>query len=202
MAVVIAAVPALHRAWLGWRDGATVEMRTVIVTVFGVLLALRFWEFGTTLIAKNISADPRYVAIFVFVVLGIAGASLAALAVKLKSYPFHSPERNVPDQVLGVIAGLFGGSLLGGSLAMLMVIALPSRYGAEETPKFALMPGAWPALFCREVEKLAGLEPTSPDRTRFVSVGFREEEVDVGDGAPDADPGTRMVKLMPVLIWR
>ncbi len=195
--------PALYRAWLGWRDGATVEMRTVIVTVFGVLLALRFWEPGTTLIAKNVpTADPRYVAMIVFLVLGIAGASLAALAVKLKGYPFHSPERNVLDQVLGVIVGFFGGALLGGSLAMLMVIALPSRYGAEDTPEFALKPGTVPVMFCRQIEEWVGIEPTSPDRTRFASVGFREEELAAGDRAPDAAPGTRLVKLMPVLIWR
>ncbi len=202
LAIGIAAAPAGYRAWLGWRDGATTEMRYLIVTVFGVLLALRFWEFCTSLIAGNLPADPRYVAIFVFAVLGIAGASLASLAVRLKGYPFHSPERNLPDRILGVLAGLLGGSLLGSTLAMLLVVALPSRYGGADTPEVATLPGTLPIMFCREVEKLAGIEPTSPDRTRFASVGFREEAVSEADNAPDAAPGTVMVKLMPVLVWR
>lgn len=193
---------ALYRGWLGWRDGATTEMRYFIVIVFSVLLALRFWEPGTRIILNLVSLDQRYVALFVFALLGVVGATFSALAVRLQGYPFFQQRANVVDQVLGVVVGLAGGALLGGTLAMLVVLALPARYGAPDTPAWALRPGSLPMEFCRQVEDWIEIEPRSEDRTRFPTVGFREEEVSAADDAPDAEPGTRMVKMMPVIVWR
>ncbi|MGC1480034.1 MAG: CvpA family protein [Chthoniobacterales bacterium] len=202
LAFVLLAVPALYRGWLGWRDGATTEMRHLIVIVFSVLLALRFWEPGTRIILNLVAADPRWIALFVFSLLAVVGATFASLAVRLQGYAFHQAKANVVDQVLGVIVGLAGGTLVGGTLAMLMVLALPNRYGADDTPEVALRPGSLPLEFCRQVEELIEIDSRGPNGTRFPTVGFREEAVDASDDAPEAEPGMRMVRMTPVLVWR
>ncbi len=202
LAILAVAGATLYRAWFGWRDGAATEMRYLIVTVFAVLLGLHFWQPATEFLAKNVPVDPRYLALLVFVGLTALGAFVAGLAVRLKGYGFHQQRANRVDQGLGAIVGLANGALIGSTLVMVMVIALPVYFADPEKPDMAQRIGVWPMQFCREVEKVAAVLPGSPDRTRFPAIKFELREAEAGDDVPKAGAGERMMVKEAVVVWR
>ncbi len=202
LAIAAVAGPAIYRVWMGWRDGATTEMRYLIVTVFAVLLALHFWEPATKFLVSNVSVDPRYLALVVFIGLIAVGSFGAGLAVRLKGYGFHQQRENRVDQVLGAVVGLASGALIGSTFLMVLVIALPVYFADPEKSDTAQRIGVWPMQFCRQVEALASVGPGSPDRTRFPAVKFELRDAGSGDDVPEAQAGERMMVKKPVIVWR
>ncbi len=202
LAILAFVGPPLSRAWLGWRDGATTEVRYLIVTVFAVLLGLRFWQPATEFLARNVPVDSRFIALAVFIGFVALGAFVAGLAVRLKGYGFHQQRANWLDQGLGAVVGLANGALIGSTFVMVLVIALPVYFADPDKPDTAQRIGVWPMEFCREAEKVAAMLPGSPGRTLFPAIKFETRDVEAGDQVPDAAEGERVVVKVPVVVWR
>jgi len=200
--IIIAAAPALYRAAYGWRNGASTEMRHVITYLFALLVAVRFWEPLADLLQKGLNFDLRFIAIGAYALLFAAGAVAAGVAVRIKSQAYRSVSADFLNQGLGLLAGAFSGSLLGGSLALLLGIAIPTRVTeADSAIVNALI--KWPQTLTAAVESgLAGVPRGSDSAIRFPVIIFSEVPV-----APDtaeagaAEPGTAVMQLQPALSW-
>ncbi len=202
--VVIACVPVLLRVWHGWRDGATVEMRHVIMGLFALLAALHFWKPLTVIAQRGIAIDPRLLAIAAFAVLYIAAAAAASFAVRLKAETYSNVRFDPMNKGLGLMAGLFSGSLMGAVLAMLLVFAIPTRFEDPETSRIPLGIADWPVKIYRSFESnVARVERGSPSRTQMPKIEFDQQPVPGNSQqAQGADAGTVVVQFKPRLIWQ
>jgi len=182
--LVIAALPVLYRAWIGWRHGASTEMRHLLVNLFGVLVAIRFWQPWTQTISGGLTFDPRWVALSAFVLLYALGSTVAGFAVRLKGQVYQSVKPDYVNRALGLLSGAFTGALLGACLLWLAMVAMPGKF--DEVPQ-AMSLAAWPRDMVRGIEtNLAGVAPDSAGRTKYPQVVIAEVPA---DGTAPAEPG-------------
>lgn len=166
--VLLALLPAAYRAWQGWTHGAAAEVRHLVVNVFGLLVAIRYWQPWTEALAGGLSFDARIVALAAFVLLYALGALVAAFVVRLRAPTYRAVGREPLQQALGVVAGGFSGLLLTGTILWMGTIAAPGKFD-DLAPARDL--AAWPQAFYQSVERtLAGVPAGSPERTRFPAV--------------------------------
>ena len=180
---VLFAVPILVRAWLGWKLGAPAEMRHVIVHLFGVLVAVRYWQPCTETLQRLVTFEARFIAVGAFIFVYAIAAVAASLAVNIKAGVFQSVRRDYLSQVLGLLAGVFSGSIIGGVMALLLSLAMPAEVQAEE----AKVPGEllhWPLRLTQSVEtNFARVPPESPGKIRTPEVVIgKESEANDGEG--------------------
>jgi len=180
--LVVAALPVFYRAWIGWRHGASTEIRHLLVNFFGVLVAIRYWQPWTQTIAGGLTFDPRWVALSSFVLLYALGSAVAGFAVRLKSQVYQSVKPDYVNRGLGLLSGAFTGALLGACLLWLATVAMPGKFNA--VPQ-AVSLAAWPRDIVRGIETgIAGVAPDSTGRTKYPQVTVAEVPVDGADASP------------------
>jgi len=177
---LIALIPVVLRAWMGWRLGATTEMRYLLTALFASVVALRYWYPATMAAADFIPLAARFLAVGVFVIEFSAAWLVASLIVNLKGEVYQSVLPNPLDQVLGVVSGLFSGALLGGSLLLILAVGLtgkPENFDVGQLPvRLDELPvAAFQMLEQRVVDVPAG----SPAHTLFPQVDDSSEKQSV-----------------------
>lgn len=199
-AIWIAALgPVIYRAWEGWRNGVAFEMRRVVAYLFAMLLALLFWQKATVSLADSVAFAPRWSALCTFLIVFGLGYLVAGFAVRIRAVSFQSVASNPADSVLGLLAGVFSGSLLGGAAVLMLSLATPAATEA----KGAL--GAirdWPFTVYRFLEEnVAGVSPGSPTRARFPEVAVVRNPVD--ENVQPNENGEVLARIEPKLIgWK
>lgn len=162
----VALVPVLWRGWLGWKMGATSELRFLIVSLFGLLVALRYWYQTTAALTDFLPIDPQYLAAGVCIVLFLAAAALAGLVVNLKGEVYQSVQTNYLDSGLGVVSGLLGGGLIAASILLAASVALPGKVEGFDVKNYPMALHEYPAALFRELEKnVAHIEQASTAHT-------------------------------------
>ena len=156
------------RVWMGWRLGATAEMRYVLAFLFATLVSLRSWHPLTAAVSELITMDPQILAAGVFALVFVVAWMLAALIVNLRGEVYQSVSPNPVDNVLGAICGLASGALLGGSVMLFFAIALPGKLGGFEPDNFPVRLNHIPTGTFRLIEEgVAGVPADSPAHTLF-----------------------------------
>ena len=183
--LVLAAVPFLYRGWAGMRYGASVEIRQALMFLFGTLVAIRYWQPCVEKVSGSVTFDPRWVALGVFVVLFTLGCLVAGLVVQVKGKAFQSVKSNYFDNVLGLVAGLFSGSLLGVCLLWLATVAAPGKFDSATVAHRVI---DWPRDVFQCIETRVGVAPDSAARTRYPVVTLVPVPVNPAAGAtPEGD---------------
>ncbi len=184
----VALVPVLWRGWLGWKMGATSEIRFLIVALFGLLVSLRYWYQATAALTDFLPVDPQYLAAGVCIVLFLAAAALAGLVVNLKGEVYQSVQTNYLDSGLGVLSGLLGGGLIAASILLAASVALPGKVEGFDVKNYPMALHEYPATLFRELEKnVAHIEQASTARTPLPSLELTE-----------SDPGQKS----RVILWK
>jgi len=159
------------RVWMGWRLGATAEMRYVLAFLFAMLVSLRYWHPLTAAVSGLITIDPQILAAGVFALIFVLAWMLAALVVNLRGEVYQSVLPNPVDNGLGALCGLVSGALLGGSVMLFFAIALPGKFGGFEPDHFPVRLNHIPIGTFRFIEEdVAGMPADSPAHTLFPSV--------------------------------
>lgn len=150
--LLIAAIPLLVRAWLGWRRGATTEIRSVLVYLFALLVAMRYWHPLAQSVGPALPLDAPTAAASVFFALFFVAGIGAAVITAFRGKAFQSVNANPLDQILGLAAGLFSGSILAGALLLVLSLVLPGRWQEFDPGKIPARLDHWPAAILRTVE--------------------------------------------------
>lgn len=163
---LVALAPVLLRVWQGWRCGATREIRYLLMYLFAMLVALRYWYPATDAVSQWLPRDPRLLAGGVFPVLFFVGAWLASFAIKWRAGHVQSVQANPLDNLLGAILGLFSGAIIGCSLLLIVSVELPVLMAGFDRQKFPLPADQLPFGVFRMVERnVAGIPTQSLSRT-------------------------------------
>lgn len=190
-------VPILLAAWHGWSYGATYEFRHLLTHLIALLAAMWFWQSTNQAITGAFKLDARLAAAIAFAcVYGVAFA-IAGYAVALKAPAYCSVEANPLDQILGILAGLFTGSIVGGAIVLILTLVTPPNVQLSET---ALVAREWPARVFRLAERIAGIPADSPERASLPAIEYHEERADP-NAAPSED-GMVMMRIAPSIVWK
>jgi uncharacterized membrane protein required for colicin V production len=186
--LVVVALLVLYRAWMGWRDGATREVRILLVNLFGVLVAVRYWQAWTEKIGAAVTFDPRWVATGAFLALYMLGVVIAGFVVRIKAPSYQSVKTDYLNQTLGLAAGVFSGLLLSACVAWITAVARPA-----DADSFAAMSSlrGLPRALVQNFETAVGVAPGSSGRTRYPLVTVAEVPAD-----PKADAAAGGAVLM------
>ncbi len=161
--VLLALVPILVRAWIGWRRGATSEVRSLIVYLFATLAALRFWYPASRMLAGLIPLEPQFLAAVVFGVLFAVAVIPAALAVNLRGPVIDGVFANPINAICGALAGILSGSLIAGALLTIAVLVLPARAEGFDPGKMPVRLDEIPGAVFRTIEsRAAGVPADDP----------------------------------------
>lgn len=161
-------LPVALRGWIGWRTGATLEMRHTLVYLFAVLAALRYWRPASETVLGFLPLDPQFAAAGVFLAIFVLAALVAALIVNLKGEFYQSVAPNLFDNALGAVCGVFSGALLGGVLVMLCAFVMPGKVEAFDAAKFPARLDRLPQWVYQTVEAgVARIAAKSPAATQF-----------------------------------
>lgn len=164
--LLIACVPIIVRAWIGWRRGASFEVRSLIVYLFATLAAVRFWYPASRALAEWVPLDPQFLAAVVFGILFAAAMIPAALAVNLRGPVIESVAANPVNTVCGALAGILSGSLISGALLVIAVLVLPSRVEGFDPGKMPVRLDEIPGAVFRVIEsRVAGVPADDPARS-------------------------------------
>lgn len=183
---VIALIPVALRAWLGWRFGAASEMRHLLAALFAVLVSLRYLHQATMTAASFIEVDPLYLAAVAFVLLFGLAWKICGLAINFKGQIYQSVAPNPADNILGGLAGLVSGALLGGSLWIVLFLIFSPKMDASDAVKFPHSLGRFPIAVFRFVERQAGIRSDGLARTPF----------------PQIEAGKDSAETRAVLVWK
>jgi hypothetical protein len=194
--LAVVALLVLSRAWSGWRDGATKEVRFLLVNLFAVLVAVRYWEPWAEKIGSAVTFDPRWVALGAFLTLYVLGAVVAGFVVRFKAPSYQSVKADTLNQALGLAAGVFSGLLLGACVAWITAIARPAD-GDSLSAMSALR--AMPRAIVQNVETAVGVAPGSPGRTKYPRPSLAEVPAD--SGADAAASGAVMMLQRGRIDW-
>jgi uncharacterized membrane protein required for colicin V production len=165
---LVALLPVVLRALLGWRSGATLELRHTLVYLFSMLAALRYWKPATEFALGMVSLDPQVVSTIVFLVIYLVAALFSGLIVNLKGEFFQSVAPNKLDNALGAVSGLLSGALLGGVVLMLCAFLMPGKVENFDASKFPARLDQFPAWVFQTVETNVGqVALNSTARTQF-----------------------------------
>lgn len=191
--ILLLIAPMLFRAWMGWAQGAVAETRQTLVQLFAVLVALRYLQLITEWFSGLVSFDPRYVAAVTFVGLYAIAAVVAGFVVQIKAEVFQSVNRDYINQGVGVLLGLFSGSLIGGVLLLLAGLVIPPQMLSTDSGS----PGGimrWPIPLVQTVERsLAGIRENDPARIRYPEVKAVEEDAGEKSGEESDEPKLKLV---------
>jgi uncharacterized membrane protein required for colicin V production len=195
--LAVVALLVIYRGWVGWRGGATAEVRILLVNLFGVLVAVRYWQPWSEKIGEAVTFDPRWVATGAFLALYLVGAAVAGFVVRIKAQAYQSVKADYLNQGLGLAAGVFSGLLLGACVAWITAIARPA-----DADSMAAMGSlrAWPRALVQSFETAVGVAPGSPGRTRYPQVTLVEAPVE-----PNADlaaGGAVLMRQKGQIDWR
>lgn len=161
-------LPVALRGWIGWRTGATLEMRHTLTYLFALLAALRYWRPATESVLGIVPLDLQYVSMAVFLALFVVAALVAGLIVNLKGDFYQSVAPNVFDNVLGAVCGVLSGALIGGVLVMLCAFVMPGKVEGFDAVKFPERLDRLPQWVFQTVEtEIAGIAASSPSATQF-----------------------------------
>lgn len=161
-------LPAVLRGGMGWRSGATLEMRHTLTYLFALLAALRYWRAATEAVLGFLPVDPQFLAAGIFLALFVIAALLASLIVNLKGEFYQSVSPHVLDHALGAVCGVVSGALLGGVLMMLCAFLMPGKVDGFSVEKIPGRVDKLPFRVFQTVEtRIAGIAPESPARTQF-----------------------------------
>lgn len=194
--LVLAALPVLYRAWSGVRYGASVEMRYLLTIFFGVLVAIRFWQPLTETLCGAINFDPRLLAVGAFLVLFGLGAMVAGYAVNVRAKVFQSVKANYLNSVLGLVAGLASGALLGACLLWISVVVVPGQFDSQPRLKEFI---DFPKTVFQSIETLMGVAPDSAGRTKYPQAGLVDVEVKDGKDVP---AGAILMQRRGAVTWK
>ncbi len=158
--VLVALVPIIVRAWIGWRRGASFEVRSLIVYLFATLAAVRFWYPASRALAGWVPLDPQFLAAVVFGILFLAAMIPAALAVNLRGPVIESVSANPVNTVCGALAGILSGSLISGALLAIAVLVLPSRVEGFDPEKMPVWFDGFSVTVFRAVESRIARVPS------------------------------------------
>lgn len=198
--ILVLAVAAIsYRGWQGWCAGAATEIRHSLMLIFGMLLAIRYWQSVAESLTKAISFDPRWITIGTFILLFSIGAVFLGVLVGLKGQTFQSVERNYLDHVLGLAAGLFTGVLVGASIVWLSTIATPGRFGSEKLAQSFL--GIPRDVFCA-IETGVGVAPDSAGRTHYPEASLVEVPVDPSSVDVSVPEGSMLMQQRGQISWQ
>jgi len=161
-------LPVALRGWIGWRTGATLEMRHTLTWLFALLAALRYWRPAAETALGFLSLDPQYVSAAVFLALFVGAALVAGLIVNLRGGFYQSVAPNVFDNALGALCGVVSGALIGGVLVMLCAFVLPGKVEGFDAAKFPERLDRLPQWVFQTVEtEAAGIAAKSAAATQF-----------------------------------
>jgi len=194
--LVLAVVPLLYRGWSGFRYGASVEMRYLLTILFGVLVAVRFWQPLTEKLCGAITFAPRLVAVSAFLLLFGIGGMVAGYAVNVRAKFFQSVKANYLNSVLGLVAGLASGALLAASLNWIGNVALPGQFDARPDLKAFI---DFPRTMVQSIETFMGVAPDSSGRTKYPQVTLADVEVQGGKNVPE---GAVLMQRRGVITWQ
>lgn len=172
--LVLAAIALISRARSGWRHGATVEFRYALTFLFATLVAARFWEPAAKTLTSAVTFDPRFVAVIAFLALFAVSAVVAGVVVRTGAKAYQSVKANVPDQVLGLVAGVFSGALIASCIIWGAQVAWP---GSFDTIPAARSLAGLPQKLVTSVENLSGMAANSAGRTRYPKVTMVDVQV-------------------------
>jgi uncharacterized membrane protein required for colicin V production len=165
---LVALLPIVLRGLLGWRAGATFELRHTLVYLFSLLAALRYWKPGTEIALGIFGSDPQVVSAIVFLLVYLIAAVVSGIIVNLKGEFYQSVAPNKLDNVLGAICGIFSGALLGGVILLLGAFLMPGKVENFDAAKFPVRLDQFPVWVFQTVEtEVAGIAPNSDARTQF-----------------------------------
>lgn len=150
--LIIATVPVLVRASLGWRRGLTTEIRSVLVYLFALLVALRYWQPVANKVTPMLPIDSAATAAWVFFALFFVASIASAVVTGLRGKVFQSVNSNPLDQILGLAAGVFSGSILAGALLLIVSLTLPARWPEFDPGRIPSRVDHWPYAILRAVE--------------------------------------------------
>ncbi|MDD5199173.1 MAG: CvpA family protein [Terrimicrobiaceae bacterium] len=197
--LLIAVLPILYRGWSGWQHGAAIETRHLLVNLFAILVAIRYWQPWTELISRGLTFDPRWIAAGSFVALYFVGAAVAGVVVKMKAPAYQSVKSDFPNHALGLATGAFTGALAGACVLWLATVAMPGKFDSfAPAQSFASLPRD---VFQALETRVAGVEPGSAARTRYPQVTMKEAVVDpkAGDATPD---GVVLMQMRGQVTWQ
>ncbi len=174
--LIVALLLVALRAWLGWRHGVASELRHLLATLFAVLLALRYWQPFTLWLEAYVKVPVQFIAAAAFIVLFALAWIAAAYVVNFRAGKYQSVQANLLDSSLGALAGIFAGALLGGSLMLVLAVALPGRVDGITEIRYPLPIGQVPVQTFRIVQTcVAGIPADSSAATRFPEVQLTSE---------------------------
>jgi hypothetical protein len=192
--LVVTALLVIHRGWMGWRDGATREVRILLVNLFGVLVAFRFWQPWTAAISEGVKFDPRWIAIGAFLVLYAIGVVVAGFVARIKAPAYQSVKADSFNQALGLAGGVFSGLLIGGCIAWVTFVARPTEASPAANALRAL-----PQAIVQDFESVSGMRPGSSGRTQFPQVALVEVPA---ESSADATGGAVLMRQRGNIEWR
>lgn len=165
---LVALLPIVLRGMLGWRAGATLEMRHTLVYLFSMLAALRYWKPATEFALGIVSLDAQVVSTVVFLVIYLVAAVFSGLIVNLKGEFFQSVAPNKLDNGLGAVCGVLSGALLGGVVLLLCAFLMPGKVEKFDAAKFPVRLDQFPAWVFQTIETSVGqVGANSTARTQF-----------------------------------
>jgi uncharacterized membrane protein required for colicin V production len=157
---LVGLLPIVARASLGWRTGATFEIRHTLVYLFALLAALRYWSPALQTVQGFLPMDPRFASAGVFLALFVPAALVAALIVNLKGPFYQAVQPNPLDKGLGAVCGILSGLVLGGVLVLLCAFVMPGTvegFAAEKLPaRFDQLPQKFFQVVERDVARVSG----------------------------------------------
>lgn len=174
--LIVALLLVALGGWRGWRHGAASELRHLLANLFAVLVALRYWQPLTLWLEIYVKVPVQFLAAAVFLILFILAWIAAAYVVNFCGSKFQSVQIDRMDSSLGALAGVFGGALLGGSLMLVLAVALPGRVDGITEVRYPLPLEQVPIQTCRMVQTcVAGIPADSSAATRFPEVQLTSE---------------------------
>jgi hypothetical protein len=164
---LVALLTLLAGAFLGWKNGGAAVLRWALVIFFATLAALRFWHLTFAFVAKFLPGVPQgFLASAILIALFIIAGGLAGAVVDLKVAGFQSVYTSIPDNVIGLVFGLFSSALLGGMLLIVAALILPGLGQSYDTKKLTARVDEFPVAVFQVLESnIAGVPDVSPSRT-------------------------------------
>ncbi len=197
--LAIAAIPILYRGWIGFRYGAACELRQTLTFIFGVLVAIRFWQPCAERLVDAMNFDPRWITIGAFVALFMIGAVVAGVIFNARAQVFQSVQRNYFDNILGLVCGLFSGALLGACLLWLATVAIPGKFDSMTYAQSFL---GLPREMVRAIETAVEVAPDSPGRTHYPVVTMIDAPAEEDSSNASAPEGSVLVRQRGQIAWK
>lgn len=156
--LILALVPVAVRASLGWRMGADLEIRRLLVYVLAGVVTLVFGNYVSEWLAQGFGrVEPHILLACIFLVVFSITAGVATLVLNHLRPPAESDSVTPSERITGLVAGLLFGAFIGVVLIAVAGLAIPSLDSASIP-----LVGDKPLALLRAVEKGIALAPWTP----------------------------------------